>query len=205
MCSHFVRRAFPILTLLATLTLGGCQPQTIIVGTATVAHPGERPPMRKLLVLGARMGEGDRRAIEGGLAIGLRGTGVDARPAFEVFQAPPTDRDQARAALVASGYDGVLIVALARVEDEQCGVLGAENGGPCIYGRHGYMVTDRYVTIESTLWDLRGTDEIVWAAGTETVNPSNRNQLAESVSHVIVPELARARFLSPEPTRSTNL
>ena len=197
MCSHFVRQAFPFVTLLVTLSLGGCQPQTIVLGTASAEQPSGRPPMGRMLVLGARMGEGDRRAVESGFATGLRGNGVDAHPAFEIFPVPPTDRDQARATLTANGYDGVLIVALAKVEDEQCGELGNEKGGPCTHSRGGYMVTDRYVTIESTLWDVRGTDEIVWAAGTETINPSNRKQLAESVSRVVVPALSQARFILP--------
>lgn len=200
MCSHFVRRAFPFVALIATLALGGCQPQTIVLGTASPEQgSSQRPPMRKMLVvLGARMGEADRRAIEGGFATGLRGHGVDARAAFEIFPTRPADREQAHAALVASGYDGVLIVALAKVEDEQCGSLGAENGAPCMHDRGGYMVTDRYVTIESTLWDVRGNDAIVWAAGTETVNPSNRDQLAESVSLVVVPALSHARLIAPK-------
>ena len=198
MCSQFVRRAFSIPTLLTALALGGvgCQPQTIVIATASVDHARAKPPMKKMLVLGARLGEGDRRAIEGGFATGLRERGVDARPAFELFPVPPQSREQARATLTANGYDGLLIVALAKVEDEQCGALGAENGAPCMHDRGGYMVSDRYVTIESTLWDLRGNDEIVWAAGTETVNPSDRKQLAESVSHVIVPELERAQFIA---------
>ena len=138
MCSHFVRRAFPFVTLLAALVLGGvgCQPQTIVLASvATDQAP--KPPMKKMLVLGARLGEGDRRAIEGGFATGLRARGVDAHPAFELFPVPPRDREQARATLLANGYEGLLIVALAKVEDEQCGSLGAENGAPVGVRRQG--------------------------------------------------------------------
>lgn len=176
--------------LLALGLCAGCQPQTIVTSTAVAEAATHRPPMTKMLVLAAAMGPGDRSAVETTFANELRAHGVDAHPAAELFPTRPTDKDQARQVLAGSGYDGVLIVALASVTKEQCGDIGW-----CTHDRGGYMVTDEYVTLESTLWDLRSTDEIVWAAGTETVNPSNQRQLVHSASQVVIPELARAKFI----------
>lgn len=170
----------------------GCMPQTLLNGTAPAAEVEYSRPLTRLLVIVERVGPTDRKAIEDDLVASLRAKGVDAHPWSELFAAPPTDRDATRSALVANRYDGALVVSLEDVVEEQCGNLGG-----CGHGRSGFMTIERYVTMDSRLWDVREGDEIIWKGRTETMNPTDRKDLARNVSGTIVPELARVKLVPP--------
>lgn len=176
------------------LTLGalgpGCMPQTIVTAASDTAKP-TRPPMRRMLVMTERLGPNDRSAVEEQLVATLRREGVDAHAGTELFVTPPADREMLRNTLVTNGYEGAIILALVDVVDEQCGVIYT-----CMHDRGGFMTDDRYVTVESMLWDVRGGDDIVWRASTETMNPNDRKDLARNLSSTIVPELTRTRFVA---------
>jgi hypothetical protein len=62
-------------------------------------------------------------------------------------------------------------------------------------------VTDETVVFETTLWDLRTGDRLVWTARTETLNPSNGTDFAISLKRAIDPTLAKEGFIVPAPTR----
>ena len=168
----------------------GCMPQTRLSGTAPAAEVEYSRPLTRVLVIVERVGPTDRKTIEDDLVASLRAKGVDAHPWSELFAAPPTDRDATRAALVANRYDGALVVSLEDVVEEQCGDLGG-----CMHDRSGFMTLERYVTMDSRLWDVRGGDAIVWKGRTETMNPTDRKDLARNVSSTIVPELARVKLV----------
>jgi hypothetical protein len=56
----------------------------------------------------------------------------------------------------------------------------------------GYVITDEIVSFETTLWDTRAEDRLVWAMLTETTNPSSGPKFVQSVTRSIEVGLERA-------------
>lgn len=191
-CSGWKRWAFVFVTAVVAT---GCMPQTLLTSTAPSAEVEYSRPLARVLVIVERLGPSDRRTVEDQLVADMKAKGVDARPWSALFTTPPTDRETTRGVLVANGYDGALVVSLEDIVEEQCGELGG-----CWHYRSGFMTQERYVTMQARLWDVRKGDHIVWKAQTETMNPTDRKDLARNVSSTIVPELSRVKLVVPSST-----
>lgn len=173
---------------LALGLVGACGgPETSVTQTwkATWA-----PPMKTVLVFGARMDEANRRALEDSFVAGLRSHGVVAKPSYEVFPGQPPEREKAREIVKAAGFEGLLVASLRNVREKTTYVPGSYHGGfwSSYYGPGwgywdpGYVLTDKFVDWEMTLWDARAEDRLAWTATLETNNPSAGGEFVKSVT-----------------------
>lgn len=68
--------------------------------------------------------------------------------------------------------------------------------GPIIYDP-GYYTQDKIYYLETNLYDA-DTENLVWSAQSETVNPRNLQTFSEEFAEVTAEEMAENNLLSPE-------
>ena len=199
-------------SVLATTLITGCATRTSVTQTWS-APAASTPLMGKVLVVGAKMAQADRRSLEDGMVVVLAKHGVAAEPSYTIFPGDPPPRDAAQATVKKAGFDGILAFTVRSVREEAHwqpspnatfwyggGWNGYDAYGPGwngMYGAPGYVVTDEAVTCEAALWDARADDKLVWTASTRTLNPSSGAAFVKSVSRAVVPALAKAHFIAP--------
>lgn len=194
------RHALLSVVALAFVLIAGCGggPKTSV----TQVWKGEvaAPPLKSILVFGARMDEANRRVVEDAMVAELRRRQIAARPSYELFPGALPDRDKARDAVKAAGIEGVLVATLRNVREQSTvmpstyyggtGLWSSYYGGPAWgYWDPGYVVTDRLVSFETTLWSERTGDQLLWAAMTETKNPSAGKEFANSLTKAVIASL----------------
>lgn len=191
-----------VLSLLVVLALAGCHAPTSVtqIWRAPVATP-----VHKVIVFGARVDEAHRRALEDAFVAELANHAVEATPSYQVFPGNPPEHTEAQKVVAEKGYDGILVATLKRVEESQRFVPGhttfwSSYYGPAwgyAYSTPGYLVTDRTVVCETTLWDARAESALQWAGSTETENPGGGGDFARSLARAVAKRLAQGGFLAP--------
>ncbi|HXN34140.1 MAG TPA: hypothetical protein VN894_19895, partial [Polyangiaceae bacterium] len=105
-----------------------------------------------------------------------------------------------------AGVDGVIVASMKGVSERQTYVPGAYEGGfwGGFYGPGwggtwdpGYVVTDRFVKFDTSLWDPSGNGKMVWSAVTQTENPSSGKDFLSSLTKSVIPAMTQAGFLPP--------
>jgi hypothetical protein len=129
-----------------------------------------RPPLRNMLVIGARMDDTNRRALEDKLVAVLGEHAVRATPSYALWPHAFPTAEAARDAVEKSGFDGYLVSTMRGVTERATTMppdYGFWGGYYAGYGpaspawglSPGYVRTDEFVKFETTLWDPRaGSD-----------------------------------------------
>jgi hypothetical protein len=117
-----------------------------------------------------------------------------------------SDRDAVRARVQAAGVDGAVVFRLASVETQERWVPPTSYGNawgywgyaaPMVYAP-GYMTTDRTAVVETNAYNVADA-RLVWAARSETLNPSNARALIDDVVRVVVANMREEKLLPPAP------
>jgi len=191
-------RTLATATVLAAV-LAGCSSTH---STAIWRDPNSKGAAFKKVLVGAMGVETNaRRAVEDALVARLPKGGAVA--SYTVLP-DGQERDIALLrALLAQGYDGVLVVRLLEVGSElqRDTTTNATN----VYGYWGYSATAMYsnrtfdltkvVHVESKLFDL-AKEEPVWSMETETMDPQSREQVVESITEFVVKRLSSEGLLA---------
>lgn len=203
------RRASPFkiaVVVAATSLAAACGgPSTSVAQLWSAPMPASLPPMRKIVVMATRMDEANRRALEDSFVAALSVHGVEGVPSYRLFPDRLPERAQAEAAVQSVGADGILSANFKGVQEKLTyvpgyagGLWGGYYGWGYGYGYgYGYVDTDEFVNLETTLWDSRAADTVVWAALTNTKNPSTGQDFVRSVTAKVIPQLAEARLIPP--------
>ena len=182
----------------------GCSGARTSVTQVWQAPAPATAPMKSVIVFGARMDEANRRSLEDAFVAELGKRGVRAMPSYAVFQGAPPDQEHARAKVNELGLEGILVMSLKNVAERAtyvpsyAGSFWSAYYGPGWWGGPGYVVTDEIVTFESTLWDTRAEDKLVWAALTKTTNPSTGKSYVGSLVKAVMPRLEDTRLIPSE-------
>lgn len=114
------------------------------------------------------------------------------------------DRALAKARVESAGADGAVVFRLASVETQERWVPPTNYGNawgywgfaaPMVY-EPGYLTTDRVVQVETTAYNVADA-RLVWAARSETLNPSDAQQLIDEVVRAVVGEMREEKLLPP--------
>jgi len=183
-----------VLIVLTALAASACSTPTTI--SDVWRDPSySAPPMRKIFVVGATANATNRRTLEDDFAASLAQHSVDATPSYRVFPNHPT-RDAVKSYLEAQGYDGALVVKLRGVQTRTTIQPGADFGWYYGYawGPDYYVETDRFVKVETSLWDAHDS-KLVWSAVTETENPSSSSDAITSLVAKITSTLTKEALI----------
>jgi hypothetical protein len=181
----------------------GCAARTTL---SSVWSAQEIPPepMGSVLVIGIGTTETARRQYEDHFATELEKRGVRATASYRAL---PEEGRIARSDLArvvrGGGYEGVVITRLLKVDREETYVppqtsmsMGYGGGWYGYYGSAwginyspGYVQTTTIVRLETRLYDAR-EDELVWSAHSDTFQPSDVDDVIESVTKKVVGRLA---------------
>lgn len=196
-----------LLLVAAALAVAGCASTSIRSAWFDASYAGG--PLRKILVVGVHGSLADTRVFEDIFAQKLRAAGVDGVPGYTAMPpgVPPGDPAW-NAAVEASGADGLLSVRLLRV-DTRTQVSTAMVPGPMMWGPYwgwwgpGYvaapMVTQYDVaSVETNLWSTK-TRRVVWAATTDTFNPSTVAQETPGFATIIIDQLVARGLIAGKP------
>jgi hypothetical protein len=164
--------------------------------------------MRKVVIVAMGMDEANRRVLEDTFFVALNAHGVEAVRSYELFRGNIPQRELAEKAVHDIGADGVLTAAFKGTEQVRTlvpyGLWGGYSWGS--WGAYGpayydaYVYTDKVLSLETTLWDGRQQDRVVWAALTNTTNPSTGTDFVDSVTEKVIPRLAAEHLIPPGPT-----
>ena len=201
-------RALRLLLVLASLAvLAACQ--TTSIQSAWFDSTYQGGPFRKVVVLASDGTTADSRVFEDIFVARLQAAGVQAVPGYTTI---PADARRAEgpfsAAVQATGADGVILVRLLRV-DTKTQVSTMMVPGPMVGpwgGFYGpYFAGGFYAVPDVTQYDVASvetnvyataTKSLVWAATTQTVNPTTVAKEAPAYADLIIAQL-RARGLVP--------
>jgi hypothetical protein len=163
-------------------------------------------PIKTLIVFAAHMDEANRRALEDGYVTALTSHGLTVKQSYVFFPGEAPSREQAKQSVKQAGFDGILVSTLRGVTERQTYVPGWYEGGFWYsyygpgwdYWSPGYVHTDRVVNFDTTLWDTRVNDQLVFALTTETSNPSSGKDFVRSLTKTVVSALDKQRLIPPE-------
>jgi len=188
--------------------LAACQSTSIQSAWYDTSYRGG--PFKKMVVIASDGTTADSRVFEDIFVQKLTAAGVVAVPGYTTV--PPSARKAEApfaAAVSATGADGVIIVRLLRVDTKTQvstvmmpgPMIGPWGGfyGPGFYGGGFYPVPEvnQYdvAEVETNVYAV-GTHSLVWAATTQTLNPTTVAQEAPGYADLIIAQM-RARNLLP--------
>lgn len=132
--------------------------------------------------------ESRARIVEDALTAAATRTKVT--PAYSIVSLEDrADVGRMRGALEEQGIDGAVVVRLVGVDEEQTYVPGTvvPGGFYGYYGRvgavmyePGYVRTDKYYTVETSLYDVH-SGKLLWSGISETLNPRDTDDLIEEI------------------------
>ena len=167
--------------------------------------------MHRILVIGVAANEANRRSFEDAFVAALAAQNVDAVPSYQLLPGSERlSRASIEDAIRGRGFQGVLVTRLIAVDSEETYVPPTTYVRPGYYGggmygyygtswdivhQPGYTVTKTTVRLETHLYDAP-TAELVWAAHSETFDPSSTQDVIDSVTKKLSSRLAEDGMLS---------
>ncbi len=123
------------------------------------------------------------------------------------------DRDKAKKFFEEHSVDGVIVISVRDVKEEERYVPGTATYRPMTYGYYGgfysywYTAYDRVYTpgyyeesleifLESNLYDVT-TEELLWSAQSKSENPSSIPELVRGYAEVLVRDLMAKNVIAP--------
>jgi hypothetical protein len=193
----------------AAVLVAGCQTTSFRSAWYDTSYKGG--PLQKVVVIASDGTTADSRQFEDIFVQRLNAAGVQGIPGYATV--PPQARQAEgpfAAAVAATGADGVLMIRLLRVDTKMQvstvmvpgpmwgGGYGGFYGG--FYGGPGfYPATDvtqyEVASVESNLYSV-ATRQLIWAATTETMNPTTVAKEAPNFADLLIAQF-RARGLVP--------
>jgi hypothetical protein len=190
---------------LALVLLAGCGASARTSVTQVWSAPVSGAPMKSVMVFAAHMDEANRRTLEDAYVTALAQHEVTAKQSYTFFPGEPPPREQAREVLKKAGIEGVLVSTLRGVREKQTYLSGYEGGlWSGYYGPSGgtsspgYLISDEVVSVDTTLWDARTGDQLVFTITTTTTNPSSGKNFVPSVTDAVVPALENQKLIPPK-------
>jgi hypothetical protein len=179
----------------ATLLVAACASTTLQTAWYDTTYAGG--PFKRILVVGVGANVANRRAFEDIFSQKLSATGTQGVPGYQFLPDDARANEPAwDAGIAQSGADALLVVRVLGVDTKTqvstMMVPGPMYGGPYYRGWWGpQMYSVPQVTqydvadVEASLFDVK-TKRIVWAATTETVNPSSVAKETPGYADVII-------------------
>jgi hypothetical protein len=171
--------------------------------TSTWTEPSAKgAELAKVAVVCLAKDPGLRRMAENSAAAHL--TGAQAVPSYQVLgDTDLRDREAVKKQLTAQGFQGVLVMRLAGVNEQVTAVPGPgpygtfdgyyDWAGNAVYAP-GYLQTDTIVHVVSNLYSLQD-DKLIWSGVSQTFDPASAKQFMNDVSKAVAKSLEKERLV----------
>jgi hypothetical protein len=162
-------------------------------------------PVQRVLVIGVSEKESSRRLFEDHFSEELRKRGVHAVPSYERLPGGERMTEPAiRGVIAQESLDAVVVTRLVKVEQEQRyvppqthiipggyygGWYGYYGVGYDVVSSPGYWRTVTIVKLETHLYDA-GSKDLLWAAQSDTFNPSSGEDTIRSATKAVTRRMA---------------
>jgi hypothetical protein len=185
--------------LSALVLIAGCSATRI---TSVWKEPGLAPqPFRKVVGIAMSQDAELRRLAEDAF---VRAVGVPTAVAgySVVPDGEMQNKDEVRARVEAAGADGAVVYRVVGVEHQERWVPPTYYGdawgywgyaAPMVY-EPGYLATDRIVQVETNAYQVP-TAKLIWAARSDTLNPSDAQQTIDEVVKATVEAMRKDGIL----------
>jgi hypothetical protein len=169
--------------------------------TSTWTDPAARgASLSKVAVICLAKDPGLRRMAENSAAANLKG--ADAVPSYQVLgDADLKNRDLVKTKLTSQGFQGVLVMRIASVNEQVTpvgGPYGTFDGyydwaGAAVYSP-GYLQTDTIVHVVSNLYSLND-DKLIWSGVSQTFDPASAQSFMNDVSKAVAKSVEKDRLV----------
>jgi len=148
-----------------------------------------------------------REIVEDELSILAR----NAVPAYSIIpEADVRSVELAKRILKSGGYDGVIVLRMVGVDEEQTFVSGTPAAWGSYYGsmwsywgyawptvyNPGYLRTDRYQVVEILIYRV-ADEKLLWAGRTRSLEPSSVRAMTDEIVKEVREELVRQKLIAP--------
>jgi hypothetical protein len=156
--------------------------------------------LQKVAIICLTADPGLRRMGEDTAATQLQG--ANAVPSYQVLgDTSLQDREAVKGKLAAAGFDGVLIMRLARISERVTAVgdpyytFDGYYGyaGSAVYAP-GYLETETVVHVVSNLYSLQ-QNKLIWSGTSQTFDPSSAKSFMTDVSKSVAKSLQKDRII----------
>lgn len=194
-----MKRLFFLPVLLMTF-LVSCGPSTKLAKSWTdpSVNPATTKPFTKVLVLGMVKDESTRRIVEDKLAAQFPGRAVQS---YNYLSPADTVDGAVEQKLAKDGFDGIVYMRLANVEQSTSYVPGTTYGGFYgyhgygygMYGTQGYYQEDKTYNVETNIYSLN-PPKLLWSGTTSSMNPGKVSATLDEIIMVIRDEFTKKGF-----------
>jgi hypothetical protein len=155
-------------------------------------------PFTKVLVVAPLKDANSQRIAEDKIVAELKkaGNAVEAVQSYTIPRAADADQKQTEEKLIASGFDGIILMHLTDVEKSTSYVQGSSYGGYGRYGWYGYNYTpgyyveDKTFLVETNFYELPGA-KLLWSGTTSTLNPTKFESTMDQIIYSIKYDLQK--------------
>jgi hypothetical protein len=179
-----------LLSSLCAFVVAGCATTNIVESWTAPGLTAAELEFQHVVAIAAVRETSRQRIVEDALAAAATRTRVT--PGYAILT--PEDRadvERLRTALERHGIDGAITVRLVGVEEKETYVAPAHRTPGGYYGYYGtygrrvyqpgYVVTDTYVVVETSLYDVAG-GSLLWAGISRTFNPASVDSLIGEIA-----------------------
>lgn len=194
-----IPNTFAALTLLGLATAaGGCATTEM---TSTWTDPSAKgAALSKVAVICVSKDPGLRRMAEDTVASNL--AGAQATPSYRVLgDTDIRDKEAVKAKLNEQGFQGALVMRVAKVSEQVTPVDGPYGTFDGYYGWAGamaydpaYLQTDTVVHVVSNLYSLRD-GKLIWSGVSKTFDPSSAQSFMTDVSQAVAKSVQKDRLV----------
>lgn len=166
-------------------------------------------PLKNVLVVGLAKDSVNRRTFEDILVAEIREKKVLATASYTLtVDANPTEAEL-RDLVKQKGFDGVFVTRVVGNEVRTSYMPGTTVSAPVygagMYGYYGgwyatayspgYMVNEKIVSVETSVWSAQGDGKLIWSGVSETVDPTSVAKASQELSLLVVNTLWKAKLL----------
>lgn len=170
-------------------------------------------PLNKILVIAFRPDPVHRRMSEDAFVAALQKRNTVAVPSYQLFPDAIPDTTALRQKIEEEGFEGVLVLVKAEREKIETYVPGYTTREEVTtfdrrwkaYVTHyetvqheGYTETSMAIRVQTDLLLAQEGGRLVWSGTSETIDPTSRKQVRESVAELVASELQRIKMISAE-------
>ncbi|MFA8299714.1 MAG: hypothetical protein ACEPOV_06110 [Hyphomicrobiales bacterium] len=200
------------LIIITMVVVQACSPTTLTQIWKSPDYKGSA--FKEVAIIAVFPSQGFSNRFEEIVSQELEKAGVKNEIGYKILGEKRKMKKQRMANMIAkSGADAVLVFKFRGVNKRKTFYPGNVSVFPDFYYSYynywfytydvvrtpGYVQTDRWVRVESNLYDAK-PDKLIWTAESETINPDGVENLAINIAKAVIHKLAMENLIQVDPS-----